>query len=65
MLAMNTGFGYISGYEKVSQIKTKSLACTYSIWLRLFVSTAVKAFFPDRDAFYTEKGFSKNICQTE
>lgn len=29
-LAMNTSFSYISGYEKVSQLKTKSLACTYS-----------------------------------
>lgn len=65
MLAMNTGFRYISGYEKVSQIKTKSLACTYSTLLRLFITTAVKAIFCNTDAFYTAKGFSKSICQTE
>lgn len=57
MLAMNTGFRCISKYLKVSQIKAKSLACTYSTLLRLFISTAVKAFFFffNRDAFYTAK----------
>lgn len=64
MLAMNTGFRYISRCEKVSQIKTKSLACTYSTPSRVFISTAIKAFFFNRGAFYTAKMFSKSICQT-
>lgn len=66
MLAMNTGFRCISKYLKVSQIKVKSLACTYSTLLRLFISTAVKAyfFFLTEMHFIQQKGFRESICQT-